>query len=446
MKPILNEFLSHTLYQNYLKESSTSQDIGKYEPLITNLVKKIYPESLVAQIASIQPTSSPIAKIATLYSLYTGNDSNNNNEIHLENSRIVTIPVSADANFVVGNQYTSGGNAFTVFYKETAKQYSSTTTSAGDFLTREFADTYVHLLVRIDSGSITTGDVFLGETLLYVSSNRNVIKRIFKDYSGILENNTDLREINFEIRTSIIESKSKKIRTKFTQEKLQDLQALYKEKAYDLVAEFIGDEIRQEIDREIIQYLKNISTPMPRDVDLSISLARTGGDLGGITYDLYASIFLAIEEIVRATKRNRTMFILADSATVAILMLNPLHSEAKPEDSNPYYVGQVGAYPVYCDPYSTEHYVMVGYRYFSDNTTDSGLIFSPYSNIVVETPGTDAPFTQNFLTMNRYAYTRHPQDSGTGLYDSDFFRYFAVNISDPGDVIPNLTDQIRTKY
>jgi len=442
MKQIIQETLGDLLHQNYLKESTSSTDVGKYEPLILSLVKKIYPESLVAQIASIQPTSSPVAKISALYSLYTGSDSNNTNEIHIDNSRIVTIPVSADGSFLVGSQYASGGNSFTVFYKETAKEYTATYDGDGVITSRNFANKYVHLLVRVDSGSFTTGSIFSGVTLLYVSSNRNVIKRIFKDYSNILEDNSNLREVNFETKSIVIEAKSRKIRTKFTQEKLQDLQALYKEKANDLVAEVVADEIRQEIDREIIQYMKDIATPMLRDVDLNLSLAKTGGDMGGLTYDLYASIFLAIEEIVKATKRNRTMFILADSATVALLMLNPLHSEADPDDSNPYYVGKIGAYPVYCDPYSTEHYVIVGYKFHSNAKDDAGLIFAPYLSTVVEAQGTEAPFTNNFMTMNRYAYTRHPQDTGTLTYDSDFFRYFAVNISQ-ADEIPNLTDQIR---
>lgn len=444
MKQIYADFLGESLQQNLLKEN-TSSDVGKYEPLILELVKKIYPESLVGQIASVQPTNSPVAKISALYSLYTGDDSNNNNELHLDNSRIVSFPATADASFVVGNQYTSGGTTFTVFYKELAKEYAATYDGDGAFASRDFLDKYLHVLVRIDSGSVAVGDVFGGETVLYTSTNRNVIKRIFKDYSSVLENNTNLKEINFETKTVVLDTKSRKIRTKFTQEKLQDLQALYKEKANSLVAEIVADEIRQEIDREIIDYLKSIATPMLRDVDLHMSLAKTGGDMGGLTYDLYASIFLAIEEIVKSTKRNRTMFILADSATTALLMLNPLHSEADPDESNPYYVGKIGAYPVYCDPYSTEHYVLVGYKFHSDAKDDAGLIFSPYLSTVVEAPGTEAPFTTNFMTMNRYAYTRHPQDSGTTLYDSDFFRYFAVNISQT-DKIPNLTDQIRPRF
>lgn len=446
---IKTELLNESLKQNVIKESNVSGDIGQYGPLIIPLVQKIYPESLVNQIASVQPTSSPIAKIAALYSIYTGDGSNNDNNIHLENSRIITVSSADGALFTVGDTGAVGANTFTVFYKENATKYSATYDIDKSILTRDFPDTYTHILIRVDAGTFSEGDVVTagpgtGATILYVSANRNIIKRVFKEYADVLENNTNLKEINFEIRTRNLETKTRKIKSKFTIEKYHAIQTLYKEKAEDFVAKYIANEIKQEIDREIIKYLKDIATPMPRDVDLTFSHSTVGDSLLGLTYDIYTSIFLAIEEIVKATKRNRTMFILADSATCSMLLLNPLQSEAKPDASNPYRVGQVGVYPLYCDPYATDHYVIVGYRFESNTLDDAGLIFSPYTSTVVEAVNPDT-FGRDFMTLNRYAFTRHPQDSGDGIGDSDFFRYFSVIYGDPG-ALRNLTDSIVTTY
>lgn len=447
---IKDEILAESLHQNFLKESGTSEDIGKFAPLILPLVQKIYPESLVNQIASVQPINSPIGKVAALYSIYTGDASNNDNNIHLENSRIFTFPASADANLIVGSTGASGGNSFTIFYKETAKQYLATYTgSGGDYLTREFPDTYVHVLVRVDSGNFITGDTIVsgagsGEQLLYVSANRNVIKRVFHEYATVLEDNSNIREVNFEIRTANLETKTRKIKSKFTQEKYQEIQSLYGQKTENFVAEFVANEIQQEIDREVIDYIKDIATPMYNDVNLTFSQSTIGDNLLGQTYDLYASVFLAIEEIVRATKRNRTMFILADSATCSMLLLNPLQSESHPDESNPYRVGSIGVYPLFCDPYATDHYVLVGYRFESKAKDDAGLIFAPYTSTVIETVNPDT-FGKVFMTMNRYGYIRHPQDQGTGSGDSDFFRYFSVIYGEAG-ALRNLTDQIKKTY
>ena len=462
-----NEYLGALLYENLLKEASSMPvDVATYGPLILPLLKKIYPESLVEQIASVQPTKSPVAKIAALFTTYTGDNSNNNNNIHLDNSRLITVTSAAGSAFAVGTQYVTGtGVSGTVFYKEDSQEYLSTiVASSGEVVSGGFPTKYTHLLVRIDTPQVSAGssfgqtfyteqilagDTFGGETVLYATKNRNTIKRVFKDYSTVLEDNTNLKEVSFQLKTSICETVSRKIRSKLTQEKLQDIKALYDAKAYDLVAEAVANEIRQEIDREIIDYIKHIATPMPIDIQLDLSVANNAsGNLSDITYDAYLSIFQMIEEIVKATKRNRTMFVLADSTTAGFLAVNVLHTSVEPKDSNPYRVGRIGAYPLFSDPYSTEHYIIVGYKYdkASAQADDAGLFFAPYTSAVIETTDGNAPFTQNFLTINRFAYTRHPQDSGVGMGDSDFFRYVAIDYKQGTNAIQNFGMQIRDSF
>lgn len=478
MSELLTEALGEVLQDNYLKESSTnSSDVAKFEPLVSPLVKKIYPQSLVEQIASIQPIKSPVGKIAYLNSIYTGNDSNDYNNIHWTNSCLVTIPSSAESSFTADGTtvYTTdtASAEFVVYYKELTQEVTATYTSGGDRTESGEVDVYCHMLCRVITGFtptngvlgetatvsangttyrgvaplLVTGDSINGTPILYSTTNRNTIRKVFRDYSQVLEDNSNILEVNFEVATNIIQTQSRKIRTRFNAESVQDYQNLYKEKANEIVAEAIANEIRQEIDREVIKYLKHVATPMKDDVNLPLSIAFTGQDsLSDMTYDAFASIFLAIEEIVRATKRNRTMFILADTATCAFLALNPLHTEADPKDSNPYYLGKVGVYPLYCDPYSTENYIIVGYKYISDEKHDAGLYFSPYVTTMHEVPDPNNIFQQTYITMNRYGYCLHPQDNGSGNGDSDFFRYFAVNFFDANTPIPNLTQQIRKFY
>jgi hypothetical protein len=465
MDQLFIEALGELLYSNTLNEQSTSGDIAKWEPLLFPLIKKIYPDSLVEQIASVQPTKSPLAKISYLNAIYTGDKSNIENSIHWTNSRLMTLPISAQATITVGNVYTINTTPpvnVKVHYAEATQEYVTTEVTSGltPTLSRQLVPTYWNVLVGAETGnldatnpiySVTTSHGINGVPILYTTTNRNTIKKVFKDYSKVLEVNSNLREVNFETATKAIATFSRKIRSKFSQERLQDLKALYNEKAYDLVAEAVANEIRQEIDREIIDYLKFISTPMKSDINIPLSLGvGAGGGLDAVTYDVVGSVYLAVEEIVKATKRNRTMFILADSATCAFLLLNPFHSEAKAEESNPYRVGKVGAYDLFCDPYSTEHYVIIGYNFTSKDKHDAGLYFVPYSTTVHEvTSGdgtSDIPFSENFMVMNRYAFTNHPQDSGKGDGDSDFFRIFSVNYTHAGVTIPNFPEQFRVNY
>jgi hypothetical protein len=156
-----HDILAEAMYANYLKESgTTSSDVGQYAPLILPLVQKIYPDSLVSQIASVQPTTSPVAKISSLFSIYTGQGSNNDNDIHIDgnstpptwsNSKIITVPVSAGALITVGSSGASGANRITVFYTEGA--------SAGPVYITPGASgypDYTNILVRVDAGNIVT--------------------------------------------------------------------------------------------------------------------------------------------------------------------------------------------------------------------------------------------------------------------------------------------------
>jgi hypothetical protein len=473
MSKILQEAIGDAVYKNTLNEVSMAADIGKWEPLLFPLIHKIYPDSLVEQIASIQPTKSPLAKVTYLNAIYSGDNSNIQNDVHWTNSRLMTLDASASSAVSAGGTYTISGGAdlvvAKVFHGELTYEYVTAEVSSGVTVTVSGAQQakYWNILVACVTGSllfetanletlnpigsVVAGNTINGETILYTTTNRNTIKKVFKDYSTVVELNTNLREVNFETATKTIETTSRKIRSKFSQERLQDLLALYNEKAYDIVAEAVANEIRQEIDREVISYLKNISTPMRSDINIPLSVGNgPGGGLDAMTYDVAGSIFLAAEEIIKATKRNRTMFILADSATCSFLLLNPFHAHPESADSNPYYVGKFGVYDLFCDPYATEHYVIVGYNFKSKDKNDAGLYFCPYTTTIHEVTSGDStaviPFSQNFMVMNRFGYTVNPQDSGVGHADSDFFRIFSVNFYEPAKIIPNFPEQFRTNY
>ena len=448
-----NVLTEKVLIKNSLNESATlSQDVSKFEPLITPLIKKIYPDTLVNQIANVQPLSSPIGKVSYLSSMYTGQGTKEQNNIFYNNSKIICFDVAAYDLFEIdGTGYTmtssQGDIVFTVVYKEKGKIQNYFTDNSLN-TTTTFNDVSI-LVISIRSGIFTPDAIFNSTyNILFSSLNRTAMKKILKDYSGPYNINNitnPTNEIGFQIATKVVETKSRKIISRFTLEQIQDIEKLYGEDYKEFVSDIIGNEIRQELDREVIGYLKEIARPM-NDIKLRNSLGNQSG-LFDLSNDIVNAIHFGVESIVRATKRNRTMFILCDSSTAAYLQINPWHTQAEPERDNPYYLGKIGSYPLYCDIFSDEHYILIGYRYDSDTAGDAGLIFAPYSHSIVDAKSLD-PMLENLLTMNRYAYTRHPQDSGDGVGDSDFFRIFNIDYTglsshyDDTDGIPNLIDNM----
>jgi len=454
--------------KNILKESAsastvTSADSSTYAPLIVPLLKKLYSESLINQIADVQELDGPVGKVSCLFSVYSGTGSSGQTDTHPDNSYLLIVPYDATPWTVDSLVVNFGTSTFKIRYTEVDESETATPTNI------------IRVLVSRETGADIpkAGDTFNGKVITYATFNRASIKKLFKGYSGTLisdgkgnkqyigyaqgyDNNDTVKFIGFETRTINTSSVTRKLKSRFSQEQIHDMLAVYKEKADETYAEAVAHEIRQEIDKEFICYLKYISTLLtttnsPLLLTNSYG-ASPSGSLQDVSYDLVSNIYLAAEQIVKDTKRNRTIFVLADPVTTSFLQTNAFHVKANPNEKNPYRIGSIGTYPLFCDLYAepNENYIMVGYLGI-DGEGDAGVIYSPYSYTMH--PATDpVDFTENVLYMNRYAITRHPQDTGNVDWvnpwalansgNSDFFKIFTIDytgIKNFGDIsVPNF--------
>lgn len=411
-----------------INENSTSVDSATFGSLILPLVTKIYPKSLVAQICDNQVLKSSQAKVAALYSLYTGDGSSAETNTHIDNSFLIIVDDGTGLN--VDDIITISTSTFTIRYLEKKADPSTITT----------------ILLSRETGSyipIKT-DTFGSATVTFATLNRAAIKKLFFHYtdSYALDDNTEVKNLGFETRTETVNTKSRKIKTKFSTEQLQDLQAIYKKDGIELATESIANEVRQEIDKELITYMKFIAeVSTTAEIALKNSYgAYPSGSLQDVSYDLVSNIYLAAERIVEDTKRNRTVFVLADPITAAFLQTNAFHTAVETEDGNPYKIGKLGIYPLFVDLFAEpgERYVLVGYMGSFNADGDSGIIYAPYTSNLITV--TDTNFKENVLYIDRYAMVRHPQDTGNIIRDdpwnsanasnSDFFKMFFVSFDD----------------
>jgi len=408
-KEYLQKMVVERVQQNLLRESNTSADAATFAKLNLPLVKKIYPDMLASQICDVQPLHGPRGIISALFSYYKPTE-----DVNLENARI--FEVDTTAGLVTGQIQVIGATTWQIEYIDGSGKAFLAIATVGP------------------NAPVAPGTAFGAATVIITTINRASVKKIFRQYSGPYTNDIVVpRQIGHEIRTMTVEAKSRKLKSVISKEKVQDWERIYGEKAYDLIAENLGNEIIQELDMELIDYIRSIATPMP-DVVLSNSYG-TQGDMMAVGNDLYVNIFFAAEQIVKATKRNRTIFILADATTIGLLLTNPLHTTVSDDEDNPFYVGKLGTYKLYADIYSEDHYVAVGYRGENHGDGDTGIIYTPYMDYFHQSTDPET-FAEKFLSMSRYTFTRHPQDQGTGLGDSDFFRSFAVDLSGLNNYTP----------
>ncbi len=403
-------------YEKFLNEMTVTGDISQFPELIKPILYKVYTESLVSEIADIQPLKSPVGKVYTLFSSYGGKSGEHINSINS------TIIVLSENTLVLGDSVSTATGTGTVEHSEDNK-----------------------ILVHIASGYFEPNQTIGTATILDVITNRNYIRRTFKNYSGPLitadgENLTNIPEISHELIGRTLEVKTRKLKSKVSQEVMEDLRNMYGEDFQKEVLENeFASEIIQSIDNEVISYLKSIATPVS-DVVLKNSLGMQSG-IAALSEDIYANLYKLTIDIMRNTKRKKNFFVLADAATTALLLNSPLHAKPREDKKNTYYMGEVGGlFDLYMDPYSIDHYVLVGYKSENSELGDAGLIFAPYMNTIHESVDSDTGKSVFFNTM-RYDYISHPQDTTTGVSDSIFFKMFRVDMSD----IPNLDNMDNSK-
>lgn len=486
------KLITEALIRNALRESAvSSQDVAGYGVFLPPMLDYLYSTSLVSQIASVQPLSGPVGKVFATVPSYSGFRSYIDNMIYFdqsksnpdlnrffETSRLIAVAGSFPT---PPNSLTIGADTVAVLYSEVIT-YTSTVRDLGvgtptnadlaswglgpaDGPYNDLVGTATVMLVTGFDVEPAIGDsvVELGVPLIMVLANRTAIKKYFRkysgDFSGLIDstnytNHSDedqnAKYIDIFTKGIKLSTKNRKIASQLTVERLQDLQTLYGEDYTEIVGKIIAHEINAEIDMEVISFLREIAKPRP-DINLTYSLGLTASTMLDMSSDLVTNINLAVEDIQKSIRRNRTMFVIADSTTIGYLKVNPWHVVPDtPDNDNPYRVGTIGKYPLFCDPFATDHYILVGYMYDSDIIGDAGLIFAPYLNQVHEFVDDKDMFQRKLLTTNRYAYCRHPQDTGTAVGDSDFFRIFTVSYTGetpltPRDHvfdIPNLSKSI----
>ena len=389
--------------EKILAESNTG-DISQYAHLLGDVMKRVYTTSLLSEIADVQPLNGPTGKIATVFSGYGGK----NVELTMDGSTILEL--TSSAGFTVGGAINTAAATGTISYLE------------GNFvLVKVLTGTFV-------KNASTTGTVTVIKDVI---TNRIYASKVFKNYTISSETEDKMAILKPKLVLKSVTAKTRKIKSIFTTEMADDLKAMFDEDYLNdfLVNEFAA-EIVQEIDSEAISLLKTVAKP-GGNIVLKNSYAISGGDLSGLSADLYLNIYKAAMEISSTLKRKQNIFVIADPKTAALLMLNQLHLFPQTQTENSYFLGTIGnLYHLYVDPFATSEYVLVGYSDFQNGTGDSGLFFAPYTNTIWDASEGDVESTYtHIINMFRYDMTIHPQDRGTGTADSDFFKIFTVDSS-----------------
>jgi hypothetical protein len=405
-----------------LSESSVG-DISFQEQLLDKVIQYTYNNSILDKISSIVPLDGPIGKVYVQTANYAGNS-----KTAKENNTKV-IKLTSTCPWTVGARIKKDGNnpeIATVRFVELNKVLLEFDVPGETFAVGD---------------SITDGNN--KETVKDVFSSRIAIKKVFNTYSGpfLTSDGEKLvpREINHSIRALTLTTQTRKIKSVLTREVIKDIQAQFgMENAVEIIAKTLAEEINNEVEQELFDYLRAIAR---EGGDLVVSDRDGSTDLIYAYTIIYTKIVKELADISKRTGRNIVGFAIASHRTVAALSASgalDLSKGGKTEQENVVtdtdYIGKaLGYIDIIKSNYQDDEEVIVGFN-AGKFKTDSGLIFSPY-NLTITTATNPETGEENLVVFYRYAFGRNPFDEGTGLNDSDFFCRFTVDYSQVKQVI-----------
>lgn len=291
------------------------------------------------------------------------------------------------------------------------------------------------------SSGIDVGDSTNTHTIVNLNNNVTSVKQMLHNFVGKEGSNeayttseaeyldNSLKSVDFVFKSNVITMETRKIKTRLTQEFVQDVKAIFDEEAKNIVTSEINDIITRETEVEVLRYIRQKSQKYG-----TLVLKNSYGvqnDLASISNDIYAGIRQMSNDMISNIKRKKDIFIIADSTTCSLLLSSPLFQKASDNEDatdDSLYQGNIGVFKLYMDPYAIDEYVLVGYKN-KRSKLDAGLIFRIYQHInIVEAVDPENGQLVYWLYL-RYGYVQNPQ-SNNNDNGSIFFSSFDVDSKD----------------
>lgn len=275
-------------------------------------------------------------------------------------------------------------------------------------------------IVFIVSGSTTISNVKVN----YHKQPTDLTRGDFeegKTQAGGADQELPIPEINLEMRSEAITSKTRKLKAKWTPEFAQDLNAYHSIDAEAELTSMLSEYISQEIDLEILDMLVSEAQTVERwsarigfaydPGSATFTNAATTGQFynqGTWFQTIGTKMQKVSNEIHRLTMRGGANFIVTSPTIATILESIPGYAADTNGDQAKFAMGvqKVGLlnsrFTVYKNPYMTENLLLMGYR--GAQFLETGAVYAPYIPLIM-TPLVYDPenFTPRKGIMTRYA-------------------------------------------
>jgi hypothetical protein len=388
--------------QRLINETSTdTSDVAQFKRISIPLVRRIYPQLIANKIVSVQPLLGPTGLVYYLRFRYSSNKgairgASNNGGFPGDDANSLQQLASGDANldifyssqFIQNETQTSGGGSTGAnFVLEHTPILAGTVTgtvydgavAVYTFVVPSGSSSLTLTAIGSPSPTVSAGtlNITTGELALTWSGDPGA-NSVVVSYEYNMECNQDLPEINLVIESEEIAAKTRKLKAVWSYEAQQDLRSQHNLDAEAELTGVLAQEINLEIDREVIQDLRNNAGTVA-----AWDLATALGDTIKEKYEsLYVKIVEVSNVIHRKTLRGGANFLVTSPEVASIFEtatagFAPAPSETFTSSLGIQYVGTVAnRYRLYKDPLFPTNQILMGYK--GDSYMDSGYFYCPY--------------------------------------------------------------------
>jgi len=367
--------------------SLQENNLADVESILKPITHETYPNTLFYHISNVQPLEKPTGIVNSIESYLTGAEDSLYDE-----TKTLMVEELAGKGYEVGDLVRGNKNGEgTILYMNEKLIVVKLLSQFSDFIPLENID---------------------GKRIKAVYSSKAFTRRVLEGYTSTEKYNN----INLKFNQHSLEAKTNKIKAKTSLEVIQDIKKIHNKGFENVISDMMASQIRAEMDRELIAYLKTVARPID---DLVIR------NIEGNTFEKFQHIAFRITRCItdicnKTHKPNRGYAIVSPGIADALIPQLTHYNTNKDE----IYLGRIGTVKIYQDYGADEDTVIVGFK--SDYDGDAGLIFAPYNQTLVTK--TDAHGDPVLFMYNRYAYTINPQDIEPEDNQSDFFMMFSVDL------------------
>lgn len=309
-----------------LDETTRILNIGNFDKFAFPLVKAIFPHLITQEIVSVQPMAGPSSIIFYLDFLYgTGKGS-----IASGSNAFDAIAGPTDNRFYssddISQQDVGDGDGATL--APTLDALNFTPVRQGSvIITATIAASAVQLfddgsgnLVDVTGAHTGTVNYATGALAITFGTAPDASTQIFADYRYDSEANDQIPEMDLQLTSSPVQARSRKLRMRWSLEAAQNLQALHGIEAEGELVAATAEQIKFEIDREVINDLHRIA--LAGHVQWPVTVP-TGISFTEHKLSIIDALIEGSNLIFDATKRAQANFLILSTGVANIIESQP---------------------------------------------------------------------------------------------------------------------------